>query len=530
MRRIVLALLTLAAVACASVPPPLQRPAHFRILQINDVYKIEGLAGGASGGLARVRTLRKQLGADGTPVLVLHAGDTLYPSVMSKYFDARQMVDVMNRLDGDGAKSDPLLVVTFGNHEFDNSNANVLLARLGESQFRWVATNTRYCKAANDCNQPFSALSNHVADTMTIDVGGTRVGLFGLLLPMTKSYMATTDLKQAAADAVAQLRGQGAKMIIAVTHENMPDDVALVQSVPGIDLVIGGHDHLYAREQVGRVWVAKGDADAKKVLVYDVNVGDGVDVKPRCVPVDASIAKDAEVDAAVTSWMTQLEAKIPGGAKTQVGTTKYLLEGTEPAVRGKETALGNLLVDAARERMKVDVAFLNGGSIRINDDIPAGAPITNYDLEGIFYYRNALVAFELTGQQLLDILNNSVSLADTGDGRFLQVSGLRFRYGKVGDKFVVNASDVEVGGAPLDLAKKYTTTTLDYVYMNGAGDGYTIFGSDATRPPKISTPPEPDHREVVEAYIRALPNQLVTTNVDGRITRTTPVATPPSCP
>jgi len=359
---------------------------------------------------------------------------------------------------------------------------------------------------------------------------GASGGLFGLLLPMTKSYMATTDLKQAAADAVAQLRAQGAKMIIAVTHENMPDDVALVQSVPGIDLVIGGHDHLYAREQVGRVWVAKGDADAKKVLVYDVNVGDSVDVKPRCVPVDASIAKDADVDAAVTSWMTQLEAKIPGGAKTQVGTTKYLLEGTEPAVRGKETALGNLLVDAARERMKVDVAFVNGGSIRINDDIPAGAPITNYDLEGIFYYRNALVAFELTGQQLLDILNNSVSLADTGDGRFLQVSGLRFRYGKVGDKFVVNASDVEVGGAPLDLAKKYTTTTLDYVYMNGAGDGYTIFGSDATRPPKISTPPEPDHREVVEAYIRALPNQLVTTNVDGRITRTTPVATPPSCP
>src|SRR5215212_6239985 len=78
--------------ACA----PTSQPTHFKILQMNDVYKIEGLAHGQSGGLARVRTLRKQLEADGTAVLVLHAGDALYPSVMSKYLEARQMIDVMN--------------------------------------------------------------------------------------------------------------------------------------------------------------------------------------------------------------------------------------------------------------------------------------------------------------------------------------------------------------------------------------------------------------------------------------------------
>lgn len=526
MRRTLIAL-ALFAVSCVSVPPPAH---HFRILQINDVYKIEGLANGTSGGLSRVRALREQLGADGTPVLLLHAGDFLFPSVMSKYLDARPMVDVLNQLDGDESKADPLMVVTFGNHEFDKGDATILLKSLADSQFRWVATNTKYCKAENDCNQTFAALSPNVVDTMLVDVAGTRVGIFGLLLPMSKSYVTTTDLRQAATNAIAQLRGGGAKMIIAITHENMPDDVALVQAVPGIDLVIGGHDHLYARQQVGSTWVAKGDADAKKVLVYDVTVGNKVDVSPRCVLVDASVPKDAKVDDAVSKWMNQLDGLIPGGAKTRIGDTKYLLEGTEPAVRGKETALGNLLVDAARDRMHTDIAFLNGGSIRINDDIPAGAPITNYDLEGVFYYTNVLVAFELTGQQLLDILNNSISLADSGDGRFLQISGFRFKYGKVGDKFVVNASDVMVGGAPLDLAKKYTATTLDYVYQHGDGDGYLIFGSDATRPPLISTGDAPDHRKVVEAYIAAQPNQLVTTNVEGRIVRTTPETPAPPCP
>ena len=42
-----------------------------------------------------------------------------------------------------------------------------------------------------------------------------------------------------------------ASVIIAITHQDMPDDVRLVQEVPGIDLVIGGHDHLFMQQQVG---------------------------------------------------------------------------------------------------------------------------------------------------------------------------------------------------------------------------------------------------------------------------------------
>lgn len=154
-RRLLVATLVLLAAACATAPPPRSAAARFKILQINDVYKIEGLESGNTGGLARVRSLRKHLESDGTPVLVLHGGDVLYPSVMSKYLEARPMVDVMNLLDGDAAKEDPRLIVTFGNHELDDKDAKILLARLNESAFRWISTNVRWCNP--DCDQSFSS-------------------------------------------------------------------------------------------------------------------------------------------------------------------------------------------------------------------------------------------------------------------------------------------------------------------------------------------------------------------------------------
>ena len=90
------------SIACAGAPPrqdvaspPAPVPSagvRFTILQINDVYKIEGLLGGRLGGLARVRTLRKRLEAEGRPVLVLHAGDLLFPSVMDNWTKTQSKV------------------------------------------------------------------------------------------------------------------------------------------------------------------------------------------------------------------------------------------------------------------------------------------------------------------------------------------------------------------------------------------------------------------------------------------------------
>jgi 5'-nucleotidase len=193
-------------------------------------------------------------------------------------------------------------------------------------------------------------------------------------------------------------------------------------------------------------------------------------------------------------------------------------------VRGRETALGNMLADVIRNNTGTQIAFVNGGSIRINDDIPPG-PITNYDLEGIVYYDNDLVSFELTGADIMEILTNSILRADSGDGRFLQISGMRFHYKQDGDRFVV--TEAWVGDQPVDAATKYTASTLSFVYEKGIQDGYQIF-TDGRRPAEIK-PRVKSLKTLTRNYIRTA--SPVSNDVEKRIVRDDgSAAALPTCP
>src|SRR5262245_45759199 len=108
------------------------------LLTVNDVYRIEGVDGGRVGGLARLRTLREQLERGHPDLLVLHAGDLLYPSFASRMFNGEQMIAVLDDLDGDPAAFDPRMFVVFGNHELEKprrKDAGILAQRVRESQF-----------------------------------------------------------------------------------------------------------------------------------------------------------------------------------------------------------------------------------------------------------------------------------------------------------------------------------------------------------------------------------------------------------
>lgn len=92
-------------------------------------------------------------------------------------------------------------------------------------------------------------LGQLVAPTVVLKVG-MKVGVFGLTVPMiTKRMMVSKvspfwfgDPIQAAAKIVAELKSK-TDLLIALTHIGLKADMELAQSVPGIDIIVGGHTH-----------------------------------------------------------------------------------------------------------------------------------------------------------------------------------------------------------------------------------------------------------------------------------------------
>jgi 5'-nucleotidase len=515
------------------------QPARFTILQLNDVYKVEGLEHCQVGGLGRVRTIRKQLEAEGREVLVLHAGDAFFPSVMSKYLRSQPMIRCLNLLDGDADAFDQRFVMVPGNHEFDDKDPGLFLGRVAQSDFRYVATNTRYRQTKKGVGAPLSWRLKNVHETLVLDVGGVKVGLLGITCDAQRRDWIEFGYTPAAIDATVRsaidsLKKEGARTIVAVTHQDFPEDARIAKAFPEIDLVIGGHEHFFMQKKVGNTWITKADSDARTVVVLDVTVpaSGPIEVTPRKVALGPDVLPDdavaAEASRSILELAKAVKDKTGRDLEQTVALTEHALEGVEPAVRGRETALGNFLCDVVRGRMETDVALVNGGAIRINDDVPAGTAMTVYDLEGVFFFDNDLVAFELTGAQLLDVLRNGVSRAHLGHGRFLQVSGVRFKYhveGTADDPtFRIDASDVEVsvGGklSALDLGRKYTVSTLDYVWEHGSRDGFALFakGDGGTSPPLLERP-RTGWRAATEDALRTLPGGRITTKIEGRITR-----------
>lgn len=526
----------------ATSPAPAALPAAtgFTILQINDTYKIEGLRAGAEGGMSRVRTLRRELESEGRPVLVLHAGDFLFPSVMSKYLQGVPMIDALNLLDG--AKAfDERFFVTPGNHEFDHPEPRVLFDRIAQSQFAWISSNIAVAESAGAPLAPMSGRFPNVKDHVVLELGGIRVGLFGLTLNDQRrpwvDYGYELETRRATlARVLDDLEREGAEFVVGLTHQEVEQDEWLAREFGSrIDWIVGGHEHVALTRRIGRTTITKADADAKSAYRIDVRrTGGEIRGEGALLELGAKVAVDPdmvrEVATSLATLARTVEEKTGRRLLDVVATTEHLLEGTEPAIRGRETALGDLLCDILRQRLGTDLAMVNGGAIRVNDDVPAGGNLRVYELEGIFYYDDKPVVFELTGRELLGLLEKSVSQATLGHGRFLQVAGLRFRYHVAADGSTrVEAADVavrpagEAGFAPLDLDRRYRAAMLDYTWRNGYRDGYPLFSEgDGGSSPVLLERPEISWRQLTEEALAALPGQRITTDVDGRIERLEP--------
>ena len=129
-------------------------------------------------------------------------------------------------------------------------------------------------------------------------------------------------------------------------------------------------------------------------------------------------------------------------------------------------------------------------------------------------FQNTLSTFQVTGQTVIDALENGVSQVEEVAGRFPQVAGLSFT-ADLAQEPGSRVKDVMVGGAPIDPEKVYGVVSNNYV-RNG-GDGYAMFTSAEN-----AYDFGPDLADVTAEYLAA--NGAYTPSTDGRITIENPPA------
>ena len=171
----------------------------------------------------------------------------------------------------------------------------------------------------------------------------------------------------------------------------------------------------------------------------------------------------------VDEFTAQLDASL----NIEIGVAATAMDSRRNVVRGEESAMGDLIADAMRAASGADVAITNGGGIRADRTYDPGTVLTRRDILSELPFGNVTVLTEITGQQIVEALENGFSQVENGAGRFPQVSGIEVVYdptAPAGSRVV----SVKINGADLDVNATYKVATNDFM-LNG-GDGYGALG------------------------------------------------------
>ena len=466
-------------------------------------------AGECFGGIARMITAVEEAreGAE-QDVLLLDAGDQFQGSLFFTEYGGELAAEFMNQLEYDA--------MAVGNHEFDNGPEG-LAEFLDLAEFPVLSANI-------DVSQN-NLLADRVDDSAVLEVGDQQIGVISVLAEDTPETSSPGDTVifspavEAAQAEIDRLTEEGVNKIVLLTHVGITADKRLAEELTGVDLIIGGHSHTLLGDMEGAegpyptvvndVPIFTAYAYGKYLGEIDVTFDDEGNVteisgQPRLL--DASVAEDEEAKARIEEVAQPLEEL----RQEVVAESTGPIEGSREVCRAQECEMGNLVADAMLDRVAdqgVQVAIANGGGLRASID---EGEVTMGEVLTVLPFQNTLSTFEVTGQTLIDALENGASQMEEGAGRFAQVAGMSYTVdpsAEVGSRI----SEVMVGGEPIDPEATYGAVSNNYV-RNG-GDGYAMF-VDAENAYDFG----PDLADVTAEYLAE--NTPYEPYTDGRITVT----------
>jgi 2',3'-cyclic-nucleotide 2'-phosphodiesterase (5'-nucleotidase family) len=354
---------------------------EFTFLQINDVYEIAPIQGGEFGGLARVETVHQDLLKENKNTMLFMAGDFLNPSLIGtikvdgERVRGKQMIEVLNAMNVD--------LVAFGNHEFDVSQKD-LQKRLNESNFPWISANVKL--KTKEKLMPFyketAGKKIPLKETFIkefTDEDGTKikVGFISVSIPSNPvEYVEYGNMFVKARASYAAIK-DSVDVVFGLTHVKLTNDKRIAKLIPNLPLIMGGHEHTNSYNKIGNVSITKADANAKTAYIHRISYSKKTKktiVISELKEINATIKSDDKVGLVVSKWQNILKTEIKGiivNPDEIIYKTKIPLDGRDTQIRSEQTNLGKIITKSMSFAFDdtVDCAIVNGGSIRIDDEL-----------------------------------------------------------------------------------------------------------------------------------------------------------------
>lgn len=319
-------------------------------------------------------------------------------------------------------------------------------------------------------------------------VQSVRILLFGVTIdenvgtPVAVRIHNTTETINSIKLLLIQLQGKF-DICIAITHWTLSEDVLLSESISSIDLILGGHEHenIYITRQsqasvetsIHHTIISKSDSNVATVwihrLSFDLINSKLYPIQSHLTYVNDLIPLDLYVESIVSKWFKRAELSF---AKNGFILNKHviqlppniILDARAITLHSGQSQFATLVMKSFiyiqhkyHKHYDLTISLLNVGSVRI-DDVLTGS-ITEYDCIRCLPYENYIITLELSGQTLVDILNERLKL-HTSDGLYTAYEGIE--YNSYNNEYKCISNNKILNN---DYITKYKIVTIDYFYV-----------------------------------------------------------------
>jgi 2',3'-cyclic-nucleotide 2'-phosphodiesterase (5'-nucleotidase family) len=436
-----------------------------------------------------------------------------------------------------------LEVSSVGNHEFDEGAAELLRMQsggcradgsgvayqnscpaghpFGGAKFRYLSANVVLTSTGHTLFPPYW-IKNFGHGIRVAFIGMTLVGTPRLLPPGADAGLQFKDEVATANALVPKIRKLGVQSIVVLVHQGgIPDYhagttnpvsaaapynfrcdskqgftpgseiVSIAKRLsPAIDVVVSGHIHVpyicNIPDPLGQPRLVTNAASYGRLftdirLPYDLHTRDIV--RAKVTAINRIVDRRLTPDPGLAALVGDFTARVAPIANRVIGQIAVPL----PDLRtgAGEVPLGDLMADAMAADPSVagegapDLAFMDPTDIHGAGLTHAGA-VTFGD---VFVMRPSasVVAMWMTGQQIIDVLNQQWSGANAGPRRkFLQVSdGFSYRWQNGATGPVLDESSVAIHGAPLERDKAYRVVADSF--LSEGGNDFPAFTTAANK-------------------------------------------------